>query len=154
RCLARALIADGWLAIIQGDYNLRPPDLERGLALARECGDAAFEAQALGLISLLAGYRGDGKDVLRQYDEACVATARRSGDAWTLAWAVHLVALHSYYDAGEPEAARLALAESEVLFARVGDQRWLAVVGNLRGILTAQTGDYASAQAQYESALA
>ncbi len=154
RWLARALVADGWLGDVQGDYRSIPAGLERGLALARELDDPVTAAYALGLLGLLSGYRGDSPALTRQYSVDSVESARRSGDPWSLAWAMLHHGLHGYYHWRDMGAARTALDESEALFRQVGDQRWRAVVVNLRAIITANTGEYNAAQALYEEALA
>ena len=102
---------------------------------------------------MLSGYRGNEAAVTRQHSLATLASARRSGDAWSLAWALHLHGLHCYYQLQDAATAPRILEESEALFDKIGDRRWRAVVTNLRAVLMSNEGDYASAQAGFEAAL-
>ncbi len=94
--LARALVAQSWLAIYEMDYQDTPPDLERALALAEPMDDLVTVVYAQGLLALVNGYTGDTAASYR-YALACVETARRSNDRWSLAWATHIFGWNAFY---------------------------------------------------------
>ena len=149
--LARAIVAEGWLAYHQGDYGGTRENLERGLGLAQALGDLVTVALALVLQAQLTLYAGNLADAL-SLSEAGVASARRSGDHWTLAWAdyVHGMILYRRDEA----AARAALDESERLFRKVGDKRSIANYLNVLGYVTANAGELDAARGLFEEALA
>ncbi len=151
RCLAQAIMAEGWLAYHQGDYGGTREKLEQGLALAQASNDLVTVAYALGLQAQLTAYAGNLDDAL-PLSEAGVASARRSGERWTLAWAdlIHGMIVYRRDEA----AARGALDESERLFRQTGDKRMIAIYLNVLGYITANAGDLDAARGLFEEALA
>jgi predicted ATPase/DNA-binding SARP family transcriptional activator len=151
--LARALVGRSWLAIYEMDYMGTPADLEQALALAQALDDSATVACAQGLLALVNGYT-DNDAASYRYAAASVETARRANDRWSLAWATHILGWNAYYHRRDVSAARAALGESEALFRKLGDKRWIAVHVNLLGIMALDANDLDTAQAHYEEALA
>ena len=149
--LARAIVAEGWLAYHQGDYAGRLEALGRGLKLAQALDDPATTAYALGLRAQLTSYAGNLDDAL-PLSEASVASARRSGDHWTLAWADYIHGM-IVYRRNEP-AARVTLDESVMLFREVGDKRSIATCLNVIGYIAANAGEPDAARVLFEEALA
>jgi predicted ATPase/DNA-binding SARP family transcriptional activator len=150
--LARALVAQSWLAIYEMDYQNTPADLEQALALAQTSDDLVTVVYAQGLLALVNGYTGDTAASYR-YAAASVETARRSNDRWSLAWATHIFGWHAFYHRRDVSAAHTALSESEALFRAVGDKRSIAVHVNLLGIIALDANNLDTARANYEEAL-
>ncbi len=150
-CLARAIVAQDWLAYHQGDYGGTHENLERGLALAQALDDSVTIAYALGLQAQLISYAGDYAAAIL-LSGASVASARRSGERWTLAWAdlIHGMILYRRDEA----VARVALDESERLFREAGDKRSVATHLNVIGYITANAGELDAARGLFEEALA
>ena len=149
--LAKAIVAEGWLAYAQGDFGGTRERLERGLALAQASDDPVTVALALGLQAQLTSYAGHLADGLL-LSEAGVASARRSGDHWTLAWADYIHGMIVYRR--DEAAARAALDESARLFREVGDKRSIAACLNVLGYITANAGQLNAARGLFEEALA
>jgi predicted ATPase/DNA-binding SARP family transcriptional activator len=149
--LSRAIVAEGWLAYHQGDYGSTRQNLERGLALAQTLGDPITVAIALALHAQLTSYAGNTADAL-SLSEAGVASARRSGDRWTLAWTDYIRGMILYRQ--DEAAARAALDESVSLFREAGDKRSIATYLNVLGYITANAGELAAAHDLFEEALA
>jgi predicted ATPase/DNA-binding SARP family transcriptional activator len=149
--LARAIVAEGWLAYHQGDYGGTRENLERGLALAQTLGEPLTAAYAQGLQAQLTSYAGNLADGLL-LSEASVASAQQSGDHWTLAWAnlIHGMIVYRRDEA----AARVVLDESERLFRKTGDKRMIATYLNVIGYITANAGELGAARGLFEQALA
>ena len=150
-CLAKAIVAEGWLAYQQGDYGGTRERLERGLVLAQASDDLVTAALVLGLQAQLTSYAGNLDDGLR-LSAASVASARRSGDHWTLAWADYIHGMIVYRR--DEAAARVALDESVRLFREVGDKRSIAAYLIVMGYITANTGELEAARSIFEEALA
>ncbi len=148
--LARAIVAEGWLAYSQGDYGGTRESLERGLDLAQALDDPVTVALALGLQAQLTSYAGNVADALL-LSEAGVASARRSGERWTLAWADHIHGMILYRR--DEAAARVALDESERLFREAGDKWLIAAHLNVLGYITANAGQLEAARDLFEEAL-
>jgi hypothetical protein len=125
--------------------------LERGLALAQTLDEPLTAAYAQGQQAQLTSYAGNLDDAL-PLSEAGVASAHRSGDHWTLAWAdlIHGMIVYRRDEA----AARGALGESERLFRKTGDKRMIATYLNVLGYITANAGDLDAARGLFEEALA
>jgi predicted ATPase/DNA-binding SARP family transcriptional activator len=149
RHLARALVALEWLGVYRGEYATTRSNLDRALTLARTLNDHAIESEALGMLTVLSEYTGD-LAAAAQYAEASVATARRSGDDWTLALVTHFRG-RVWYRRGDVPAARLALEESERLFRATGDKQSVATV---LSTLAGMASDSDVARIQFEEVLA
>jgi predicted ATPase/DNA-binding SARP family transcriptional activator len=149
--LARAIVAEGWLAYAQGDYGGTRERLERGVVLAQASDDPVTMAYALGLQAQLTSYAGNVADGLL-LSEAAIASARRSDEHWALAWTdlIHGMILYRRDEA----AAHVVLDESERLFRKTGDKRLIATHLNVLGYITANAGDLTTARDLFEEALA
>ncbi|MEO1063668.1 MAG: BTAD domain-containing putative transcriptional regulator [Actinomycetota bacterium] len=79
---------------------------ERGLRLARACGDDVSHAQALGCLALVA-HRADDVNACSEYVEPLLAVSRRQVDAFALRVALPLAAWTAL-DAGDHERAVVA----------------------------------------------
>lgn len=148
--LARAIVAEGWLAYHQGDFGGTREKLERGLVLAIASDDQVTVAYALALLAQLISYAGSLPDAL-PLAEASVASARRSGETWTLAWTAHIHGIILYRQ--DEAAARVVLDESERLLRKTGDKRLVAAHLNVLGYITANAGDFDAARGLFEEAL-
>lgn len=149
--LARALVAQAWLAVYLRDYAGIRPSLEQALELARQLGEQVTQALALGLLSLLSTYVGDN-DTAHQLAEASVECARRAQDDWVLAWTLHVLGRNRYYR-GDVEDGRAALEESETHYRRTRDKRWLAIHINTLAIIAQNSDEFETARRLYEEAL-
>jgi predicted ATPase/DNA-binding SARP family transcriptional activator len=149
--LARAIVAEGWLAYAQGDYGGKREWLQRGLDLAQTLGDSATASYALGLQAQLTSYAGNLSDAL-PLAEASVANARQAGDQWMLAWVSYIHGMIAYRR--DEAAARASLDESIQLFRAVGDKRSTAKCLNVLGYMTANAGQPDAARSLFDEALA
>lgn len=149
--LARAIVAEGWLAYSQGDYGETREHLERGLGLAQAQRDWATVAMAQALQAQLTSYAGNLMDA-RRLAASGVATARRAEEPWTLAWAGYVHGMILYRQ--DETAARGVLEESLQLFRQVGDRRSIAAHLNTLGYMSANAGQLELARSQFEEALA
>jgi predicted ATPase/DNA-binding SARP family transcriptional activator len=146
--LARALVAQEWLAVFWGDYSAARDNLERGLALARSLDDQICVAHARVLLAIVCEYAGD-TNAAHQQIEAAIESARRSSDRWSLALAIHYGGRILYHK-GDVTSAHAALRGSEALFRESGD-KWMvaAVLETLAAIISEPD----SALALYEETL-
>ncbi len=150
RYLARAIVAEGWLAYHQGDFAGRLEALGRAMPLLQAQDDLTTTALALSLQAQLTSYADNLADAL-SLSEASVASARQSGDRWTLAWADYIRGMIVYRR--DEAAARASLNESIRLFRAVGDKRSIAACLNVLGYITANAGQHDMARGLFEEAL-
>ena len=141
-------MAQEWLAVHRGDYGTARENLKRGQALAQTLDDPVTAAHALVLLAVVCEYAGD-TNAAQQYIDTSVESARRSGDRWLLATAIHYRG-RVLYHMGEVTQARAALGESEAIFRETGDKWSVAAVLET---LAAIVSEPDSARALYEEAL-
>ncbi len=149
--LARAIVAEGWLAYAQGDYGGKRDWLQRGLALAQALDDPITVSYGLALQAQLTSYAGNLSDAL-PLSAAGIASARRSGDQWMLAWVSYIHGMIVYRR--DEAAARTMLEESTQLFRDTGDKRSIAKCLNVMGYIAANAGQPDAARDLFEEALA
>jgi predicted ATPase/DNA-binding SARP family transcriptional activator len=148
--LARAIVVEGWLAYAQGDYGGRRKWLHRGLTLAQALDDPITVSYGLALQAQLTSYAGNLSDAL-PLSAAGIASARRSGDQWMLAWVSYIHGMILYRR--DEAAARVMLEESAQLFRNTGDKRSMAKCLNVMGYLAANAGQLETARGLFEEAL-
>jgi non-specific serine/threonine protein kinase len=88
RARATALVAEGFVAWLQGDYATGEAAAEESRTVAQELGEPATLALALTYLGLHVASRGDvagAQEVL----VTSAALARESGDRWVLGWSLH-----------------------------------------------------------------
>lgn len=149
--LARAIVAEGWLAYHQGDYSNVHSGLERALPLAQAAADFVTTAIARGLQAQLQSYVGNIDRAILLAEQS-VADARRSLDAWTICWTLQIHGMIQYRR--DEAVARIALEEGLELARAVGDNRLVAAYLNVNGYITANAGEPDAARGLFEQALA
>jgi predicted ATPase/uncharacterized protein HemY len=117
---AKAQIAAGRLAQMQGDWTRASELLEAGLALAREAGDRALEGQALLHLGTGAWNERDAERATALL-EASLACARAVGDQVSVGWALQLLGLTANFRCEWDHGVAL-YAESLACFRAVGDR--------------------------------
>lgn len=125
--------------------------LERALALARDCGEAVLECKVLNGLVALAIERGRLADA-RTHCDAALRIAEEAGDE---RWQGGLLGNLAFVDYGEGRASDAIerYTRALTLARRVGDRRW---EGNARcnlGLLLHEQGRTAEAQAELQTAL-
>jgi predicted ATPase len=146
---ALLLWARGMLRIARGDLAGAEPLLRRLVAATAELGDARLRAHALAGLGLATGVgaTGEARGLL---DEA-VATFRRIGDRWGLAFALSAsgqVALQH----GDPAAATALHREGLAAAERIGNDFLRAQLLDLLGLDAMATGDLAEARSRFAAA--
>ncbi|MFL5733109.1 MAG: ATP-binding protein, partial [Chloroflexia bacterium] len=125
---AKALSAEGFMAIRQGDLGSAELPIEESLAIYEELGERAGIAQGLNRLGLLATEQADYERA-RSFHERSLAIYRELGDRWGVANSLHSLGLIAYY-AGDLERVSAILEESLPLWRGLGD-RW-GIAGSLR----------------------
>jgi predicted ATPase/DNA-binding SARP family transcriptional activator len=147
---ARALVAAGWLAGLEGDIDTCEPACRESLTLLGP-GDEWYRAVCLNLLGTMARFAGRLAEAHRRYDEALALAAER--DLWwptALAWA-NAGALATIE--GRHRTA-FECHERSVAIARAGGDRWMAAMCMLNlGRAASLAGDVRRAGALHGEAL-
>ncbi|WP_460112207.1 ATP-binding protein [Streptomyces platensis] len=117
---ARALWADGWLALLLGDISTAKARLDACQDLAERLGDAESLAHAVQFAGLTALFREDFPAAVRLLEEA-FDRHRATADLWAEWTALFLLAL-AYCLTGDPRAS--AMAEQCLALCDAHDARW------------------------------
>jgi len=147
---ASALLGAGWMARFQGDYAAARGQLTQSVALFRELGDRAGEAEALSNLASNLFYMGEAVESERVAERA-LDLARVAGDPYI---AGHC--LQSFGDQcasrGDFDRARALLSESVEILRSIDHAPSLAFALAKLGNLLLQQGDLEAARASLEQA--
>ena len=113
------------LACYRGEVTEATAEADRALALARQFGDDAAEADALAQRGAIAREMGD-MPLARTCAESVLAGRRRQGDEAATALALNNLALLLTRRASEVDAARALLVEARTIHLRRGEATWAA----------------------------
>jgi predicted ATPase/DNA-binding SARP family transcriptional activator len=141
--LSSAWLADGAIAVTQGDFQIARSQLERALAAARGTGDHALEARALLVLGSLFTMRGELEQATR-YEQECLALAERLGDSATVARALHTLGQTAIL-LEQPDLARDYYLRALDMSREVRDRRYTALTLVSLGSLAARQGELAHA---------
>jgi predicted ATPase/class 3 adenylate cyclase len=147
---ARVLFSAGRLAVFQAEWGRAAGLLDEAAAAARDTGDEATLALALGKAAWAAHERGALAEGLRLGAEA-LTLARELDDPWISAEVLNDDACMRHR--GDPEQARRSLEESLAIRRTLGDQPNVADSLNNLGYTALLTGDYEEAEALLEEGL-
>lgn len=125
---------------------------ESALGLARELGDQAAAARALGGLGAAAFARGDYQTAAARIEES-LALYSALEQPWRRAVALNDLSFAVYW-LGQFDRARALSGESLALMSRLGDPRGAGYALLGLGATALQQGDPAAARANYEAALA
>ncbi len=120
-------------------------------ALAEPTPHPAARLRALYGAGWLAHVQRDQVSARRHLDSA-LALARDLGDAWAIAWTLHLLGRVAYYD-NDAATARALGQESLSVAQEIGDPWLIAWAVHLLGLAAHIAGDYDAARAQYAAAI-
>jgi predicted ATPase len=148
---ARALGAEGFLAIRQGDLASARPPIEESLAIFRELGDRAGIAQAFSRLGLIAAERSDYENA-RMLHEQSLAIYRELGDTWGTANSLHNLGYIAYY-MSDIERADAILEESLSLWRELGDTWGIATSLRLLGNVSDDRQDFERSRRLYNECL-
>jgi predicted ATPase/Tfp pilus assembly protein PilF len=149
---AAALLAAGWLALRQSEFDLARQRIEESLALSRSRADEHAVAAALAALATVARFRGD-YGAARQQAEQALALFRRLGQPLGTANALNDLAAVSEAE-GEPQTAWRLWQESLALYRSAGNKQATAVTLTALGGLAHNLGDDAGSRQLQEEALA
>jgi predicted ATPase/DNA-binding XRE family transcriptional regulator len=149
---ARARLALGGVAAMQGDPTSACPALQESVALFRAQGDWPRLAKALTLLGLATTSLGEPAAALALYDE-CMTIARRARDPWLEAYL--LTNQGAARDRlGDASTADELYRSSLELFSRLSDAWGSSIALRGLGKLAAARGDHPTARALYEESVA
>jgi tetratricopeptide (TPR) repeat protein len=146
-----AFIESGRMHLDMGAWNQAEADLDRGLALAREC--EVWDSMALALLRLSdAAWQQDAPDRAKRYAEESLAIYRKLGDRQGIAKALDNVGLAALLR-GDHEQATRCFTEYLAYAQERGDQRTTGqALSNLGHTAYAQ-GDHRQAAYYFQEAL-
>jgi non-specific serine/threonine protein kinase len=151
--LARALTHAGWVAYWQGDYERSRTLAERGLAVARDLGDAIEIARAVNLLGGVFHIADEDFDAARRcYAEAYEIRSSLS-DHWGMASSLNNLAL-AEYDAGDYETAESLMRDALAQVDALGDQRARANALDSLARIVLERGKDAEARRYHSECLA
>jgi predicted ATPase/DNA-binding SARP family transcriptional activator len=136
---ARALIALGTLAHLQGDAEVAAATLREGFAAYRADGDRAGEAMELNWLGGVAMRRGEYLEA-RRLGERCLESWRAIGDESKVSRALDFLCMRELL-AGELDRASGLAREAHSRYRRYGDSEGLAWVTMLRGAVAHYQGE-------------
>jgi predicted ATPase/DNA-binding CsgD family transcriptional regulator len=137
---AKALIAAGTLALIQGEYDRAEAQCREGLELYREMQDARGIATALYLLGGIAWTRGN-LAMARSCAEEALAYSRTSGNKGSISWALFRLA-RLLIEQGQYARGRALLEESLAMHRELGNKRGIAsALYQLAWVLFVSQGD-------------
>jgi tetratricopeptide (TPR) repeat protein len=148
---AKALYGAGTLAFIQGDGAAALPLHTESLAIARELGDRALEADALIGLARVALLDGDARE-MEEHARASVEAARAAGDRKRSATALHHVVEAMRRQRRYDEALPL-YHESVEAHRALGDRRGVALELHNLGNVARLTGKSSEAAARFRESL-
>ena len=124
---------------------------ERAAAILAESGDHSARARVLMNLALLLHYAGRPDDALGRMREAVEAAERSRSRIWIGYCSLNLSQFLA--ERHELAAARATLDRSEGLLGPLGDQLARQQITMIRGIIAAEDGAYAEAEAKFTEAM-
>jgi predicted ATPase len=151
---AKALLAAGSLAFVQGESRRAEALCQESLALYRELHDPCGTALVLYRLGWVAATRGDAPMATALFEE-CLALSREVGDKVLLAFSIAAPALTSlgHADHSQYPRVRSLLEESLALFRALQLRLWAVHPLYRLGKIAAQVGDLPGAYALYQESL-
>jgi predicted ATPase/class 3 adenylate cyclase/Tfp pilus assembly protein PilF len=148
---AKALIAAGGLAYVQGDYPAARTRHEESLAIQRQLGDRGGMATSLNNLANVALGQGDLASARALHEES-LAISRELGDRRGIARSLHNLGTVA---CGQCDFAsgQALFEESLAIMRELGDLRGLAHTLYDLGKVAFEQGDYLAARALYEKSL-
>ncbi|GIF64104.1 hypothetical protein Ais01nite_21390 [Asanoa ishikariensis] len=147
----RALVASAAMEFVSHQHDRARPAFEEARVLAREAGDNAVEARALGPLASYAAQAGDFEQARELLGKA-YELAVRTDEHWLTSLfhsRLGMVSLRT----GDPDAAALHLAEAQRISARVGDDLGLVVARYTAAVIAVARGDSVSAHESLRAGL-
>ncbi len=146
-----ALLGAGWLAWVEGDYEVASLRAEESLSIARERGDKRGIGNAewvLGLVRM--GQRNSA--AARPLLEESRILFKDVGDVWTEAMVLYYLGMAAYFS-GDRAAARAHYEESLRLFQEQGDVFGVTLLVSALEVVLLPQGDEETARSLYEQSL-
>lgn len=149
---AKAAVAAGRLAAIQGDHEGARRFYEESLSIYRHFEDQRGIAFSLNCLGNLAFNQGDF-EAARRYQSESLALFRECGDKWGIGAALNNLGLVAV-EQGNFEAAYQLQTESLAVKRAAGDQQGIASSLNNLGNVALYRGDYEAARRLHAESLA
>ena len=149
---ADALVVLGITLWFLGDYSAAQQRLEESLPIYAKIGQPFTQKTALVNLALVAQIMGDDQSALNHFEQA-LALAREMGARRDEA-AILSVMVGSYHKIGEYELALQIQRETRHIFAEVNDRFGEIVAATNIGLVSIELGDYVTARAHLDHALA
>jgi predicted ATPase/class 3 adenylate cyclase len=146
--VAKALMAAGGLAFVQGDYTQGRRFYEDSLAMWRELGDRRQIAYLLSNLGFLTSSQGD-QAAARTLLEESLAIRREIADTGGAATSLNNLGL-VLYRIGDFAGARALFNEALVIWREVGDKQHIAMALANLGLVSREQGDYPLSRSFYE----
>jgi predicted ATPase len=146
-----ALLAAGWLAWAEGDYQAASPRAEESLSIARELGDKGAIGYAEELLGLVRMGQRNGAAALPLLEESRTLYKElgdRSGEAILL----YYLGMATYFS-GDRAGARAHYEESLRLFRELGDVFGVTLLVSALEVVGLPQGDEETARSLYEQSL-
>ena len=139
----KALAGVVWIAHMQHDLDSARSLGQEALAIARETGDAWYEAWLVHLLGRVAYFDDNARTA---YDLAIesLEIARRSGDDWLIAWSYQLLGIACFIG-GDLSAARTHLETGLSVWTKLNDRPGMAALYALLGVVYRLEGDDSTA---------
>jgi predicted ATPase len=147
----KALIGAGWLAWVEGDYQVASPRTEEGLSIVRGAGDkreSGYSEVLLGLVRM--GQRNSA--AARPLLEESRTLFKDLGDVWGEATTLYLLGMAAYFS-GDRAVARAHYEESLRLFQEQGDVFGVTLLVSALEVVGLPQGDEETARSLYEQSL-
>ena len=147
----KALIGAGWLAWVEGDYEVASPRTEEGLSIVREAGDkreSGYAELLLGLVRM--GQRNS--PTARPLLEESRTLFKELGDVWGEATTLYLLGMAAYFS-GDRAVARAHYEESLRLYQEQGDVFGVTLLVSALEVVVLPQGDEETARSLYEQSL-
>jgi predicted ATPase len=147
----KALIGAGWLAWVEGDYEVASPRTEEGLSIVREEGDkreSGYAELLLGLVRM--GQRNS--PTARPLLEESRTLFKELGDVWGEATTLYLLGMAAYFS-GDRAVARAHYEESLRLYQEQGDVFGVTLLVSALEVVVLPQGDEETARSLYEQSL-
>jgi len=142
----------GVVAQLQGRYADAKGELETGLRVAQEIGDAGQAAKCLGWMGIANTSLGEFKEAYRLLQKSLEAN-RAIGDPWGIANSLNNLGLVADI-LGQATEARGLFRESLAICKQLGDRYGMANALNNLGYLAQAQGEKAQAKRNYQESLA
>jgi predicted ATPase len=147
----KALYGAGWLAWVEGDYEVASPRTEEGLSIVREAGDkreSGYAELLLGLVRM--GQRNSA--TARPLLEESRTLFKELGDGWGEATTLYLLGMAAYFS-GDRAVARAHYEESLRLYQEQGDVFGVTLLVSALEVVGLPQGDEETARSLYEQSL-